>query len=143
MLVVTILNKIEKHKGFVFGKVQLVSDRSGQECIEVQVRPRKNGKALCSGCGEAAPCYDRLRERRFSYVPLWGIAVMLVYAMRRVHCPRCGVKVEQVPWAAGKSPICRSLALYLADWAKVLSWQEVARRFGVNWHQVYAAVLMW
>ena len=27
---------------------------------------------------------------------------MLLYAMRRVQCRQCGVKVEQVPWAMGK-----------------------------------------
>jgi len=28
--------------------------------------------------------------------------MFLVYAMRRVACPSCGVKVERVPWATGK-----------------------------------------
>lgn len=41
-----------------------------------------------------------LGVRCFQYVPLWGLAVMLVYAMRRVHCAQCGVKVERVPWAS-------------------------------------------
>lgn len=140
MLVTTILNKIEEHKGFVFGKAHMVIDETARERIEVPVRPRKNGKARCSACGKPAPSYDRLEERRFRYVPLWGIAVMLVYAMRRVDCPRCGVKVEQVPWATGKSPVTRSLALFLADWAKLLSWQEVGRRFDVGWHRVFDAV---
>ena len=107
----------------------MVVDGDGRERLEVPVRPRKNGKARCSGCGQPSPSYDRLKERLFRYVPLWGIAVVLVYAMRRVDCPRCGVKVEQVPWSTGKSPVTRSLALFLADWAKVLSWQEVGRRF--------------
>jgi hypothetical protein len=26
--------------------------------------------------------------------------------MRRVDCPRCGVKVESVPWAQGKHSCC-------------------------------------
>lgn len=30
--------------------------------------------------------------------------------------------------------------MFLADWAKVLSWQETARRFRTNWHQVFASV---
>jgi len=140
MLVTTILNKVEKHKGFVFEKARMAIDDVGQECIEVPVRPRKNGTARCSACGQSAPSYDRLKQRRFRYVPLWGIAVVLVYAMRRVDCPGCGVKVEKVPWATGKSPVTRTLALFLADWAKVLSWQEVARRFGVGWHRVFESV---
>jgi len=104
------------------------------ERYPVAPRPR------CSGCGRVGPVYDHQPARRFAFVPLGGIPVFLVYALRRVHCARCGVRVERVPWAAGKSPITRSLALYLADWAKLLSWQEVARRFGVNWRQVYALV---
>lgn len=48
--------------------------------------------------------------------------------------------MERVPFAAGKSPISRSFALYLAHWAKALSWQETARRFHVNWHQVFTAL---
>ena len=124
----------------MFEKSRLVADEEEQLRIEVTVRPRKNGKAICSVCEEPAPCYDRLQPRHFRYIPLWGIAVWLVYVMRRVDCPRCGVKVEWVPWAMGKSPVTRTLALYLANWAKVLSWQEVGRRFDVGWHRVFESV---
>lgn len=140
MQITTILNRIEKHKGFVFGKASLKQDDEGRDCIEVPVRARKRSRAVCSGCGGRGSTYDHLPERRFAYVPLWGIAVMLVYCMRRVACAECGVTVERVPWAAGKSPITRSLALFLADWAKLLSWQDVARRFRVNWRQVFESV---
>lgn len=136
----TILNRIEPHKSFVYSMFSWGVYDDGEEAIEVCVAPRKNSKPICSGCGKPSSTYDHLSQRRFAYVPLWGIPVVLLYAMRRVNCRGCGVKVEQVPWAAGKTPITRSLALYLADWAKALSWQEVAHRFHVNWHQVFAAV---
>lgn len=140
MLVTTILNRIEKHKGFVFGKTHMGTDKYGEARIEIPVRARKNSKGLCSICGRPGPTHDHIKQRAFSYVPLWGFAVVLLYTMRRVSCRRCGVKVERVPWAAGKSPVSRSLALYLADWAKVLSWQEVSRRFDVSWHRVFESV---
>ena len=138
MHIVTILNRIEKHKGFVFGKARWAAE--DPECIEIPVRARKRSKPVCSGCQRHGSTYDHLPERRFNYVSLWGFAVMLVYSMRRVRCLTCGVRVEQVPWAAGKSPITHSLTLFLADWAKLLSWQDVARRFRVNWHQVFESV---
>ena len=47
--------------------------------IEVDVRPRRGSKPHCSCCGSAAPGYDLLPTRRF---PIWGYAVMLLYAMR-------------------------------------------------------------
>jgi hypothetical protein len=39
---------------------------------------------------ERASDYDTLPARRFEFVPLWGLAVFVVYAMRRVSCPSCG-----------------------------------------------------
>jgi transposase len=135
----TILNRVEPYKGFVYAKAAF-EGMGSSERLRIEVRARQNGQPACSGCGRRGACYDHLPAREYAYVPLWGIAVVLAYAARRVNCRQCGVKVEQVPWAAGKSPISRSLALYLADWAKVLSWQEVARRFGVNWQQVFESV---
>jgi hypothetical protein len=46
--------------------------------------------------------------RRFEFIPIWGFAVMLLYAMRRVQCRLCGVKVEQVPWAVGKHSLTKA-----------------------------------
>ena len=96
--------------------------------LEVQVRPRTNARAKCSGCGKAAPGYATLEARRFEFVPLWGIAVFLVYAMHRVSCRSCGVKVEMVPWASGKHQLTDTYAWFLAQWARRLSWKEVGER---------------
>jgi hypothetical protein len=53
--------------------------------------------AVCSRCHLPAPGYDRLAERRFEFIPLWGFFVFLLYIMRRVDCRRCGmVAVEAV-----------------------------------------------
>jgi transposase len=136
----TLLNRVYKLKSFVYGKARLAEGADGGLCLEVEVRPRKAGRPECSGCGGKGPVYDHQEERRFQFVPLWGIVVHLLYRMRRVDCAACGVKVERVPWAAGKSPVSRPFALFLADWAKLLSWEETARRFGVGWRQVFEAV---
>ena len=102
MLIKTILNKCHKFKSFVYEKVELGSYQ-GSEVFNVTVVPRKNGHAICSGCQMPASGYDRLKERRFEFIPLWGIRVFLLYRMRRVDCPTCGVTVEQVPWTEGKT----------------------------------------
>ena len=139
MLLKTILNRIERYKSFVYGKVRMLEE-DGKLAIEVEVEARANGRPICSGCGHPAPGYDRLAKRRFEYVPLWGIAVFFLYAMRRVDCPQCGVKVERVPWAEGKSRLTTSYRWFLARWAKRLSWQEVARVFGTTWEHVFRSV---
>lgn len=66
--------------------------------------------------------------------------MFFMYAMRRVNCPDCGVKVESIPWAKGKSPITTSFAWFLARWAKRLSWKEVAEAFQTSWDSVFRAV---
>lgn len=136
----TLLNHVYKLKGFVYSGERLTVGPDGEALIEVEVRPRKGSRPICSGCGRKGSRYGRLEERRFAFVPIWGIAVALVYRMRRVNCSQCGVKVESVPWSDGKSPVSRPFALFLADWAKLLSWQEVAQRFRVNWRQVFESV---
>ena len=83
-------------QGFVYAAVRLIE---ATNTIEVDVRPRRGSKPHCSCCGKAAPGYDLLPTPRFEFIPIWGYAVMLLYAMRRVQCRNCGVKVESVPWA--------------------------------------------
>ena len=133
----TILNHVEKHKSFVYGLPRWGEDKKR---IEVPVFPRKNNRAICSGCDRPGPGYDRLPERAFDFVPLWGIAVVFLYSMRRVKCPNCGVKVESVPWCVGKSSLTRTLTIFLARWARKLSWSEVATTFGSTWKKVHASV---
>ena len=105
--------------------------------IEVRIRPRRGCRPICSGCGRPGPGYDTLGARCFQFVPLWAIAVILVYAMRRVECPRCGVTVEQVPWGDGKRQLTRAYAVFLAAWARRLSWKEVASIVHTSWEKVY------
>ena len=73
-------------------------------------------------------------------MPLWGIAVFFVYALRRVNCRRCGVKVEAVPWATGKHRLTTTYMQLLALWARRLAWSEVAAIFHTSWEKVFHAV---
>lgn len=135
MLLKTILNHIEKHSSFVYASV-----RFDGGTLEVDVRARRGARAVCSGCSRRGPTYDTLRRRRFQYVPLWGIPVFFVYAMRRINCRRCGVRVEAVPWADGKRQTTVSFEWFLAIWARRLSWTEVANVFSTTWETVFRSV---
>jgi transposase len=139
----TILNLKEHHRHFVYHDVRLTHPTGiTAPRIEVTIEPRQGSKGICSGCGKTCAGYDRLPERRFIHVPLWGIAVIFLYCMRRPACSTCGVTVEVVPWSSGKGPITLSYGWYLSEWAKVLSMQEVARQFKASWHHVFLAVTM-
>jgi len=139
MLLKTILNRVAPQRSFVYGRTTFTSVE-GRLALEVRVQPRRNSRPICSGCHHRRPGYDRLPPRQFQFVPLWQIAVSFVYALRRVACPRCGIVVEQVPWADGKSPLTTEYRWFLARWAKRLSWQEVATSFHTSWEAVYRSV---
>ena len=141
MQIKSILNRIQLHNGFVYGAVRLV-ERAAHLLLEIEIRPRKGSRPVCSVCCNSGPGYDTLPVRRFEFIPLWGIAVFFLYAMRRVDCPRCGVKVEQVPWAEGKNHLTTTYAWFLAKWAKRLSWKEVADAFHTKWDNVFRSVKM-
>ena len=139
MRIQTILNRVEKFKSFVYGAARLEEGADGPALV-VRVRPRKNGRPHCSGCGRPGRAYDRLEERRFEFVPLWGILVFLAYRMRRVNCKRCGITVEMVPWCDGKNQLTTTYRWFLSTWAKRLSWSEVASIFRTSWDSVFRAV---
>jgi len=138
MELITILNRCHRFRGFVYQHAHFSADKKS---IEVAVRPRKGSAAVCSRCHLPAPGYDQLAERRFEFIPLWGFLVFLLYTMRRVNCRRCGiVAVEEVPWGDGKRTLTKAYMLFLARWARRLSWKETAEAFRTTWDKVFDAV---
>src|SRR5881394_3945952 len=138
MELITILNRCHRFRGFVYHHARFTPDH---KTIEISVRPRKRSPAICSRCHLPARGYDQLAERRFEFIPLWGFFVFLLYAMRRVDCRPCGaVVVEQVPWGDGKRTLTRAYMLFLARWARRLSWKETAEAFRTSWEKVFDAV---
>ena len=135
----TVLNRIQHFVGFVYQDVRLCSSK-GKLRIEARIEPHGGMRARCSECRRPAPGYDRLPERWWLFVPLWGIVTGFVYAPRRVECPEHGVVVEHIPWSEGKRPITTAMMGFLARWARHLSWRQTARAFQTSWEAVYRSV---
>jgi len=133
----TILNKCCNFNGFVIGDARFNDKKTA---VIVQVNEMQRSKAICSDCGKKASGYDRLPKKLVQFIPLWGFQIFFAYAMRRVCCPDCGIKVEKVPWCDGKQQITPHFAKYLADWGKEMSWKSVAIRFRTSWQTVFRAV---
>jgi transposase len=125
--------------GFVYQEVRM-QERGPAVEIEITLQPHGGIRGRCSQCRRPAPGYDRLPERRWQFVPLWGIATWFRYAPRRVQCPEHGVAVEYLPWSDGKRPLTCALMGFLARWARRLSWRETARVFQTSWESVYRSV---
>jgi len=139
MLIKTVLNKIEHFKSFVFGDAEFITV-NGHEALVIDIKPRKNGKPECSVCGSRCNFHDLLPVRLFEYIPLLAFKFFFRYAPRRVKCPKCGIKVEMMPWAYGKERMTISYQVYLARWARRLSWKETADIFKTSWDSVFRAV---
>jgi len=143
LTVKSLLNRFLPLKGFCYRAVRWLEKAGplGQGAIEVEIGARRGARAHCSVCGRAAPGYDRTGTARvWQCIPLWNTPVVFIYEPRRVQCSRCGVRVERMPWASGKLRVCDAFRIFLASWARLLSWQEVAERFGVKWNDVFSAV---
>lgn len=100
------------------------------------------GRALtCGQCrGAVRRVHSRRPVRQWRDLRVRDQELVLRYAPRRVRCPRCGPRVEQVPWAEKWQRITRALGRALAELARQLSWQETARHYRVDWKTVAAAV---
>ena len=135
----TILNRVEYCKSFVYQRVSW-DETAERLTLRVEIEHRRNSRPICSNCEQVRPGYDRQPERCWEFVPLWQITVLFVYALRRVDCATCGVVVESVPWGQGKCQQTRTYRWFLSNWAKRLSWQEVADVFHTSWSTVFRAV---
>jgi transposase len=135
----TILNRIQHFVGFVYESIRLRGSGSWLR-IEVKIQPHRSLRGKCSTCLEPCAGYDQLEERRWLFVPLWGIRVHFFYAPRRVECPEHGVVVEHIPWSQGKRPVTTAMMGFLARWARRLSWRETAQVFETSWESVYRSV---
>ncbi|HWJ18531.1 MAG TPA: transposase, partial [Geobacterales bacterium] len=134
------MNRIQRFTGFVYEEVQMHCRQGQPDFIEIRIAPHGGMRGRCSLCQRPAPGYDRLPERRWQFVPLWGIPTWFRYAPRRVKCAAHGVVVEQIPWSEGKRPVTCAMMGFLAHWGRRLSWRETAQVFQTSWESVYRSV---
>lgn len=65
--------------------------------VEVTLRP--TARRVSCPCGKRLRgTYDR-RRRRWRHLDLGRCRLWLAYDIRRVNCPDCGVRTEELPWA--------------------------------------------
>ena len=126
--------------GFVYQDVRLYAYNSRPTSIAITVESHAGIRGRCSQCQRPAPGYDRLPQRLWLFVPLWGISTYFLYAPRRVECAEHGVVVEHIPWSHGKRPVTYAMMGFLARWARRLSWRETAQVFRTSWEAVYRSV---
>ena len=102
----------------------------------------------CGECGRRTTRSARIRRplRRWRDLAMRTQAVTLVYAPYRVWCPRCGLRVERIPWADPWQRVTHALARAVAALARELHWAAVAAHYRLNWKtvaQIVEATVLW
>jgi transposase len=130
---------IRKGLGLKAHRVREIREEGGRLVAEIEWI---EGRTLtCSGCSrKVRRLHARQREREWSDLWVRDQPLVLRYTPRRVRCPVCGPKVERLPWAEPWQRITRGLALAVARLARMLSWEETARHYRLNWKTVASAV---
>ncbi|MBT4289786.1 MAG: ISL3 family transposase [Deltaproteobacteria bacterium] len=140
MRIITLLNQVYYLKSFVY-KNDKIEEVDGMKAFVVDIIPRKNSKVVCPICKLQCPTYDHQKKPRlYEFIPIWGMKVYFRYLSRRSVCFICGVHVELIPWAEGKNHLTKAFQIFLAKWARRLSWKETAEIFQTSWDSVFRSV---
>ena len=115
--------------------VELI-ERAGRQLLVVELALPKRRRAVCSGCGEqVAAGYDR-RVVTWRHLDVFRVQCILRCEIRRVCCPACGIRGEQVPWARAGSRFTRAFEDTCVWLARSAPKSRVAELLRVDWASV-------
>jgi len=126
---------IRKQLGLKAHRVTKVEETGEQMAVHID----RLGKRLlrCGVCRQRCLQVHSIRKaRQWRDLSMRKTTLILCYRPRRVKCPRCGVRVEDFPWAEPWARVTRVLGNAVASLARELSWQGTARHYGLNWKTV-------
>lgn len=113
----------------------VVGGRFEKGGLVLRVRPSWR-KPRCGNCGCRAPGYDRKPARKWRWLPIGRMRVYLEYSLRRVWCPDCSVRTEEVPWAEQGSWFTKDFEEMVAYMAQVTDRTTVCKTLGMSWRAV-------
>jgi transposase len=128
----TFIRKSRRLKAHRVARVE--EDPTGGAVI-VHVERWGHRRLRCGACGGAAAraAPTARPTRRWRDLAMREHQLFLVCAPYRVWCPRCGLRVERVPWADPWQRVTHALARAAAALARELHWDGVAAHFRLNW----------
>jgi transposase len=110
--------------------------RAGQAWWIARLEPIRGSLRECGGCGERTPAIHDLAWRRVRDLPAFDRRVELQVARVRVACPRCGPKLERLPWLDPYARVTQRLAESVGRLCEVMAVRHVARFFELDWKTV-------
>ena len=136
MLIETFLRKQLGLKGHTVTKVA-----ETEQCMVVDIDRLGSRLLRCGLCRQRCRKVHSVQKARvWRDLSMRKLPLKLRYRPRRVECPRCGVRVEDFPWAEPWARATTALSKKVARLARELSWQGTARQYGLNWKSVATTV---
>lgn len=108
----------------------------GRPRVWVVLAPVAGRLMTCDGCGRRVGDVHDVSERVIRDLPLFDADTFIRLPRRRVNCPRCGPKVERLPWLHRYSRVTRRLADSVVRLCQQLPIKHVADFYGLGWDAV-------
>lgn len=113
----------------------------GQEQLVAEIQWIRGRRLRCGSCPRwTRKIHSRRPTREWRDLPMRDRRLVLRYAPRRVRCPSCGPRLEEIPWAGRWQRVTLVFAAAIARLSRVLPWKQAAEHFGVNWKTVASVV---
>jgi len=117
-------------EGFQLTNHRFLSEQQLLLTLEPDVSPR------CGCCSRFTHRIHDTHCRRIRERDLFDYRVWLNVPVRRVICPRCGVRNEQIDWLDGRRHMTVALRRYVEALVRILPIKHVSDLLGLHWHTV-------
>ena len=104
--------------------------------VWVDLEPIPGRAMTCDGCGHQVASQHDVSTRVVRDLPLFDAETYLRLSRRRVQCPRCGPRLERLPWPHRYSRVTRRLAESVVRLCQQLPIKHVAAFYGLGWDAV-------
>jgi transposase len=125
-------------EGYHVGKVERLEKGPYRARAEVWIEliPDDDRPLRCHGCGGVAHRAHDVEERVIRDLPILGAETWLRVPRRRVDCPTCGARLEELDWLAPYARVTRRLAESVARLCRDVPLLQVGGYFHLDWKTV-------
>jgi transposase len=117
-------------QGFIVREVTM--EQQGQRSCVIVYLQRENQSFICSGCQQQVEEAIFYRQREVQHLSLWEHMSYLRLTQYRVNCPRCGLKVEELPFVGRYGRVTKSLGSLVYELCKVMTNKAVGILQGLD-----------